>query len=77
LANDKPVYGRGSRLNIAEIKLSAMVSQCLNRRIGAQEKLSEDLGVWQLDRNANREAVKRPFAAGDARIKLRSLYPVF
>jgi hypothetical protein len=41
----------GSWLNIVEIELSAMTSQCLGRRIDTLEKLSGELGAWQLERN--------------------------
>jgi hypothetical protein len=47
----------GSWLNIAEIELSAMTSQCLDRRIDTLEKLSTELGVWQVDRNEKQKLV--------------------
>jgi hypothetical protein len=40
----------GSWLNIAEIELSAMTSQCLNRRIETLEKLNKELAAWQQER---------------------------
>jgi hypothetical protein len=67
----------GSWLNIAEIELSAMTSQCLDRRIDSLEKLSDELAAWQLDRNANQKIVRWQFTTEDARIKLHSLYPEF
>jgi hypothetical protein len=67
----------GSWLNIAEIELSAMTSQCLDRRIDTLEKLSGELTAWQLDRNKNRKMVTWQFTTEDARIKLYSLYPNF
>jgi hypothetical protein len=66
----------GSWLNIAEIELSAMTSQCLARRIDSLDKLSEELKAWQLDRNAHQKTVKWQFTTADARIKLLGLYPV-
>jgi hypothetical protein len=42
---------QGSWLNIAEIELSAMTSQCLNRRIDTLEKLPGELGAWQTNQN--------------------------
>jgi hypothetical protein len=48
----------GSWLNIAEIELSAMTSQCLDRRIDTLEKLQGELGVWQRERNQNQKTVK-------------------
>jgi hypothetical protein len=67
----------GSWLNIAEIELSAMTSQCLDRRIDSLEKLSGELAAWQLDRNANQKIVRWQFTTEDARIKLHGLYPEF
>jgi recombinational DNA repair ATPase RecF len=66
----------GSWLNIAEIELSAMTSQCLDRRIDTLEKLSRELEAWQTDRNEKQKTVKWQFTTEDARIKLHSLYPV-
>jgi hypothetical protein len=66
----------GSWLNIAEIELSAMTSQCLGRRIDTLEKLGGELGAWQLERNKKQKTVKWQFTAEDARIKLHHLYPI-
>jgi hypothetical protein len=66
----------GSWLNIAEIELSAMTSQCLDRRIDTLEKLSGELEAWQIERNEKQKIVKWQFTTGDARIKLHGLYPV-
>ena len=65
----------GSWLNIAEIELSALSMQCLNRRIDSMEKLNAELAAWQQDRNAKSKGVKWQFTTADARIKLHSLYP--
>jgi recombinational DNA repair ATPase RecF len=51
----------GSWLNIAEIELSAMASQCLNRRIDTLERLKNELAAWQ--RNQNQKTVKWQFTA--------------
>jgi hypothetical protein len=61
---------QGSWLNIAEIELSGMTSQCLNRRIDTLEKLSDELGAWQLDRNTNRKIVTWQFTTEDARMAI-------
>jgi hypothetical protein len=66
----------GSWLNIAEIELSAMTSQCLGRRIDTLEKLKTELKAWQHERNEKQKTVKWQFTTEDARIKLRHLYPV-
>jgi hypothetical protein len=65
----------GIWLNIVEIELSAMTSQCLDRRIDTLEKLSGELGAWQFDRNSNQKIVNWQFTNEDARVKLHSLYP--
>jgi hypothetical protein len=49
-----------------EIELSAMSSQCLDRRIDTLEKLQGELGVWQRERN--QKTVKWQFTMEDARI---------
>jgi hypothetical protein len=67
----------GSWLNIAEIELSVMTSQCLDRRIDSLEKLSRELEAWQVDRNTKHKIVRWQFTTEDARIKLHGLYPEF
>ena len=67
----------GSWLNIAEIELSAMTSQCLSRRIDSLEKLSTELEAWQLDRNTKQKIVRWQFTTEDALIKLHGLYQEF
>ncbi|MDR2742778.1 MAG: IS630 family transposase, partial [Treponema sp.] len=66
----------GNWLNIAEIGLSAMTSQCLDRRIDTLEKLKGELAAWQIGRNEKQKIVKWQFTVEDARIKLHSLYPI-
>jgi hypothetical protein len=67
----------GSWLNIAEFELSALTSQCLDRRIDTLEKLKSELEAWQHDRHEKQKIVRRQFTAADARIKLHGLYPEF
>jgi hypothetical protein len=67
---------RGGWRNIAETALSAMTSQCLDRRIDTPEKLNGEIEAWQLDRNEKQKIVKWQFTTKDARIKLHSLYPI-
>jgi len=42
---------KGSWLNMAEIELSALSKQCLDRRIADMNKLSDEVGSWERDRN--------------------------
>ena len=65
----------GSWLNIAEIELSAMTSQCLGRRISDIETLAEELKAWNIARNKAAISVNWRFRTDDARIKLKRLYP--
>lgn len=65
----------GSWLNIAEIELSAMTSQCLGRRIPDIHSLTGELMAWNISRNEASAAVKWQFTTEDARIKLHRLYP--
>lgn len=67
----------GSWLNIAEIELSVLGSQCLNRRIDNKEFLIEETTAWNNDRNENAKVVDWQFTTEDARIKLKRLYPSF
>lgn len=65
----------GSWLNVAEIELSVLNQQCLNRRIGDRKLLEKELAAWQLARNATASQVKWRFTTENARIKLHHLYP--
>ena len=65
----------GSWLNIAEIELSALTRQCLDRRIPDIDTMRREVTSWQLDRNTNQTGVKWHFSTDDARIKLNRLYP--
>jgi len=66
----------GSWLNIAEIELSALATQCLgNKRIPTLADLNKELSAWETQRNANQKGVDWQFTIGDARTKLRHLYP--
>jgi hypothetical protein len=65
----------GSWLNIAEIELSALNSQCLNRRIPSAQVMQREIAAWQSDRNNRGAPVNWRFTTKDARIKLVRLYP--
>ena len=65
----------GSWLNIAEIELSALTRQCLERRISDLEILNTELAAWQHATNAEQRQVDWQFTTDDARVKLRHLYP--
>jgi hypothetical protein len=65
----------GSWLNVAEIELSVMTTQCLNQRIDNLCSLREELSAWETCRNEQSKSVDWQFTTTDARIKLKSLYP--
>jgi hypothetical protein len=70
-------HKHGSWLNIAEIELSALSSQCLwRKRIDHLTELNDELESWCVDRNKKQRGVDWQFTAPDARIKLKRLYPV-
>ena len=65
----------GSWLNTAEIELSILSRQCLDRRIADQETLKKEVSAWEKPRNAHSEPMNWRFTTEDARIKLKRLYP--
>ena len=65
----------GSWLNMAEIELGVLAGQCLARRIPDQETLEWETDAWQQRRNREGIQVNWRFTTGDARLKLKSLYP--
>jgi hypothetical protein len=68
-----PVHG--SWLNMAEIELAVLASQCLDRRIESREELEAEVAAWEEERNERMVEVRWQFTTADARIKLRRLYP--
>lgn len=68
-----PKYG--SWLNMAEIELSALGRQCLDRRIPEKTMLAKQVRAWTNQRNKARTRVNWRFTTKDARIRLRKLYP--
>ena len=65
----------GSWLNIAELELSVLARQCLDRRIPDRQTLECEVAAWEAERNALGGKVDWRFTTGDARIKLKRLYP--
>lgn len=66
----------GSWMNVAEIELSVLARQCLDRRIPDLESLRREVAAWERDRNAEAVKVDWQFTTADARVKLKRLYPV-
>jgi hypothetical protein len=65
----------GSWLNMAEIELSALNSQCLDRRISDLLNMQTDIAAWEYDRNNRQSKIHWHFSNNDAREKLKHLYP--
>ena len=68
-----PVHG--SWLNMAEVEISALVRQCLKRRLPDIGTLGRETKAWERERNRLGASVEWRFGTKDARTKLRSLYP--
>jgi hypothetical protein len=66
----------GSWLNIAENELSSMTRQCLkNRRMGDIDMLRKQTEAWATATNTKQRGVDWQFTIGEARRKLKSVYP--
>jgi molybdenum cofactor biosynthesis enzyme MoaA len=65
----------GSWLNMAEIELSVLKRQCLNRRIDNIDSLRANVTAWAKHHNNSVKKINWQFSTDDARIKLKRLYP--
>ncbi len=65
----------GSWLNMAEVELSILSRQCLDRRLPDQASVRRETVAWERDRNERRATVDWRFKTTDARLKLKRLYP--
>jgi DDE superfamily endonuclease len=70
-----PTPKHASWLNMAEIELSVLTRQCLDRRIPDQATLVHEVTAWNRDRNQAGTTIDWRFTTDDARIKLKRLYP--
>jgi DDE superfamily endonuclease len=64
----------GSWLNLAEVEISAMSRQCLNRRIPTETELKVELLAWQTRRNQHRQRIRWKFTKKAADLKLGKYY---
>jgi hypothetical protein len=69
-----PVHG--SWLNMAELELSVLARQCLDRRIPDIATLDAELAAWQTARNAARTRLRWTFSLEEARDVLHHVYPI-
>jgi hypothetical protein len=64
-----------SWLNMVEIELAVLRSQCLDRRIATQEQLKSEIATWEPQRNASGARIKWMFTTDKARAKMGRAYP--
>jgi hypothetical protein len=65
----------GSWLNMAEIELSVLQQQCLDRRLSDADTLTREIAAWEHQRNVEKATIDWRFSVTDARQKLERLYP--
>ena len=63
-----------SWLNMAEIDISALSKQCLDRRIGDMETLEGEIKAWEKKRNEQKIMIQWRFTTNNAREKLKRHY---
>jgi transposase len=64
-----------SWLNMVEIEIGVLRSQCLDRRIEDRQTLEAEIAAWEAQRNATAARIKWMFTTQRARIKLLRAYP--
>jgi transposase len=64
-----------SWLNMVEIEIGVLVSQCLHRRIESREQLAAETAAWEQQHNAARARIKWMFTTQKARAKMARAYP--
>ena len=64
-----------SWLNMVEIEIGVLRSQCLDRRIDTREQLASEIAVWERQRNASGARIKWMFTTNKARVKMGRAYP--
>jgi transposase len=65
-----------SWLNMVEIEIGVLRSQCLDRRIDDKALLITEIAAWEQRRNADKAQINWMFTTEKARVKLRKAYPV-
>jgi hypothetical protein len=64
-----------SWLNMVEIEIGVLRTQCLDRRIDSKERLVSEIAAWEQQRNASRARIKWMFTTEKARDKMGRAYP--
>jgi hypothetical protein len=67
---------KASWLNMAEIELSALSKQCLDRRLGTMKIFSHEVYAWSKQRNRDKTTVSWQFTKNIAREKLGRHYDI-
>jgi transposase len=62
-------------LNMVEIEIGVMVSQCLDRRIPSKDMLVKEVKAWERRRNRDKSRINWLFTVDRAREKLGRAYP--
>ena len=65
-----------SWLNMAEVEISVLTEQCLDRRLGSQEIVTKEVDAWEAERNNSKAKIDWRFTIPNARDKLKRLYPM-
>ena len=72
----KPPAIWGMSVNMVEIEIGVLRSQCLDRRIGERDQLVSEIDAWVRARNASGARINWMFDTQRARKKLARAYPV-
>jgi transposase len=64
-----------SWLNMVEIEIGVLRTQCLDRRIDSHDRLVREIAAWELRRNASGARINWMFRAEHARTKMARAYP--
>jgi len=64
-----------SWLNMVEIEIGVLRSQCLDRRIDNRDRLVSEIAAWERQRNASGARIKWMFTTEKARAKMGRAYP--
>jgi hypothetical protein len=64
-----------SWLNMVEIEIGVLRTQCLDRRIADRQFLESEIAAWQQHRNATGARIEWMFSPQRAREKMGKLYP--
>src|ERR1700722_17997002 len=64
-----------SWLNMVEMEIAVLRSQCLDRRIDSHRRLVSEIAAWERQRNFSRARTKWMFTTEKARAKMAKAYP--